>query len=269
MNQMPDVEILTISKAPLSAEEFPDEWYKHSGSDHFWMQWRIEAFERQYRSLGLSGREKWRGLDIGGGRGVVQNQLEKSTNWIVDCCDLNMPALSASIGGRGRTIFYDIFDRRQEFAAAYDFLILFDVIEHIEDPVVFLNAALFHLKPGGYVFVNVPALMWLYSEYDRVAGHVRRFDVSSLRSLLNEVELSNGDLRYWGGSMIPVLGARKLIMSGDMASADAIRLGFKPPGSLADAFLRSLKFIESAVMPLPPLGTSLLAAVRKPVDRLR
>jgi len=261
---MADVEVLTVSQAPNSAEEFPDEWYKQSGTGHFWMEWRIEAFERQMAVLGIDGREGWRGLDIGGGHGIVRGQLESITNWIIDCCDLNVPALRAGTSGRGRTMFYDISERRPEFRDAFDFLVLFDVIEHIDDPAAFLGAALYHLRPGGYVFINVPALMSLYSEYDRVAGHVQRFDTATLQALLDQVDLKNADLRYWGLTMIPVLGLRKAIMRKGMTAQEAIRLGFKPPGRLADIVLRTLKRIEGAAFPRPLLGTSLLAAARKP-----
>ena len=42
-------------------------------------------------------------------------------------------ALRQSTPGRGRTLHYDILQREAEFEAAYDLIVLFDVLEHIED----------------------------------------------------------------------------------------------------------------------------------------
>ena len=62
----------------------------------------------------------------------------------------------------------------------YDAVFLLDVIEHIPDDTAFLIAALQHLRRGGLIIVNVPASMLFFSDYDRVAGHVRRYTPGSL-----------------------------------------------------------------------------------------
>ena len=76
---------------------------------------------------------------------------------------------------RPHRCLYNIHDRAPDLAARYDAIILFDVIEHIESPAEFLASALYHLKPGGRVFINVPALQSLYSKFDVAVGHYRRY----------------------------------------------------------------------------------------------
>ena len=66
---------------------------------------------------------------------------------------------------------------------AYDMILLMDVIEHIDDDVGFLTAALKHLKSDGVVVINVPAHMSFYSKYDEVAGHKRRYNTAGVEAL--------------------------------------------------------------------------------------
>jgi len=42
------------------------------------------------------------------------------------------------------------------------------------------------LRPGGWLFVNVPALPALASAYDRAVGHLRRYTPASLRAALDQ-----------------------------------------------------------------------------------
>src|SRR5688500_13333664 len=136
---------------------FPGEWYDLTAVDHFWFQWRLAAALRQWRDTGLDLRAPWRVLDVGGGQGVFRDQVEQATAWTVDLVDLNRPALEAARPGRGRTLYYDATDLAPSLASAYDAAILYDVIEHLEDPQPLVRAVGRHLRPGGVLLVNVPA----------------------------------------------------------------------------------------------------------------
>jgi len=258
--------IIALS-APLRTG-FIGGWYELASEDHFWMQWRLRAFLRQVDALGYPRGEARTGLDIGCGAGVVARQLERETSWVVDGADVDEAALALHGPARGRTLLYDIADRRPELREAYDFLILFDVLEHIDDPRRYLADALAHLKPGGRLFVNVPALELLRSAYDEVVGHRRRYDRVSLRRELEDAGLEVLDLRYWGLSMIPALWARALILSAKTAPADALRTGFRPPNAVVHALLRAAMRVETALISRPFAGTSLLAAALKPAAGL-
>ena len=121
-----------------------------------------------------------------------------------DGADLNIEALKRCSGGLERVLYYDILEKRQEFRDRYDVAILFDVIEHIEPTRPFLEAVLFHLKPGGIVLVNVPALMTLFSVYDKVAGHYRRY-IGRCWPRVRDLDATVVDQVYWGFSMVPLL----------------------------------------------------------------
>ena len=65
--------------------------------------------------------------------------------------------------------YFTTFDRRPELTGVYDFIILFDVIEHVEDTGVFgFNLA--PSKTGGWLFINVPAISSMLGAYDQLRG---------------------------------------------------------------------------------------------------
>lgn len=245
--------------SPALSSDFPEQWSELVGQDHFWMQWRLKASVSQLRSLGVSLDAPWHGLEIGCARGVVQTQLGGVSNWRIDGCDLSQASLEANRSSTGRKLLYDIHDRRGELEEAYDFLVLFDVIEHVADPRAFLESALFHLKPGGLVLVNVPALQPLASSYDRAVGHLRRYTRRSLESELQEGGLEVRDVRYWGFSMVPLLILRKMLTSFEKDPEKIIDRGMRERGGLVGRALRALMRFETKLLRRPFLGTSVLA----------
>jgi len=61
-----------------------------------------------------------------------------------------------------------------------------DVLEHIEDDRAELRRAGALLAPGGSIIVLSPAHPFLYSEFDREIGHVRRYTRASLKAATPE-----------------------------------------------------------------------------------
>ena len=241
--------------------EFPGEWYDLTAVDHFWFQWRLRAAMRQWRDCGLPLETPLRVLDVGGGQGVFRDQVEAATAWTVDLVDLNGPALEAARQGRGRRLYYDVGDGAPDLLGAYDAAILYDVIEHLLDPQPLLRSVARHLKPGGWLFVNVPALQSLFSAYDTAAGHHRRYDSRTLPAELSGGGWDVKDVRYWGLSLVPLLGVRKILLRNP--APDTIDRGFRPPGRLVHAGLRALMKAETSLLARTPTGTSVLMAARR------
>jgi hypothetical protein len=64
----------------------------------------------------------------------------------------------------------------------FDTILYIDVLEHIEDDLGEMRAALAHLSPKGKIVVLSPAYPGLYTEFDRSLGHYRRYTRGSLRA---------------------------------------------------------------------------------------
>jgi len=248
---------------PLRTIEFPTEWYEANSEDHFWFQWRARSTATLIERVGLPVNQPLRVFDVGCGTGITARQLAQMTAWFFDGADLNVEALKRCNGGLDRVLYYDLLEKREEFRDQYDVAILFDVIEHIEPTRPFLEAMLFHLKPGGILLVNVPALMTLFSVYDRVAGHYRRYDRRMLADEFSGMNATVVDQVYWGFTMVPLLLARKFVLRAETDDAQTIRTGFVPPSPAAHRLLKGIMTTESALLRRPPFGSSLLAAIRK------
>ncbi|MBI5546220.1 MAG: class I SAM-dependent methyltransferase [Deltaproteobacteria bacterium] len=251
---MSEVELLS----EVRRQSFPEEWYDASEESHFWFRWRMRTLSLALADAKVGTNRPLRALDVGCGSGVLAAQLEAATAWSVDATDLNLPALERCRPRRGRTFYYDVTERRAELSGAYDVVILFDLLEHLSDPRAMAKAALAHLKPGGTLLVNVPALPSLTSEYDRAAGHLRRYTRRSLERELDGLGLRTLALRYWGLSLVPLLAARKIVLA--RPGPCTIDRGFRPPLSAINAALCALMRLETWGLRQPPLGTSVLYA---------
>jgi hypothetical protein len=143
----------------------------------------------------------------------------------------------------------------------YDAVFLLDVIEHIRDDSAFLSAALRHLRQNGLLVVNVPAGMLLFSDYDRVQGHVKRYTARSLVTLFDRCGVETGGVQPWGLLMVPFLLARKALLActKPKAAETIMRRGFMPPNAIARRLLHSMKNVETALPFRMPFGTSILA----------
>jgi len=112
--------------------------------------------------------------------------------------------------------------------------------------------------------MNVPALQNMYSVYDEVAGHIRRYDKKTLLEELEGFNISIADIRYWGMFMLPVLLMRTLAFSlNPPETKDVIRRGLQPPNEIINKVFQLIMKIETTIISKPPLGTSILLGGRK------
>ena len=255
-------ELVMISK--IADGSFANEWYEIALDNHFWMQWRFFVFKKLLRKANISSEESLHVLEIGCGKGIFLKQMEQCTNWKIDGADTNLEALKDSAAEKSQLLFYDIMEKRKEFKHVYDIVILMDVLEHIEKTQEFLEACLFHLRPDGIIIINVPVLQSMYSVYDEIMGHFRRYNNEKLLKEFNITKISKVITVYWGITLIPLLFLRKLIISRNTVRKDVVKKGFKPPGRFFHAMLKLLMRAEFLFFRNPPIGTSMMDAVFVP-----
>lgn len=71
-----------------------------------------------------------------------------------------------------------------------------NVLEHIEDDRAILRTLYAKLKPGGKLFIYVPALQLLYSAMDKKVGHCRRYGRTELMDKVKAAGFQIIDSRY-------------------------------------------------------------------------
>jgi len=73
----------------------------------------------------------------------------------------------------------------EEDYGSYDYLAVFEVLEHIKNDRELLEEWSKLLKCDGRIILSVPAKMKYYSYLDKVSGHVRRYERDELVKLLD------------------------------------------------------------------------------------
>jgi 2-polyprenyl-3-methyl-5-hydroxy-6-metoxy-1,4-benzoquinol methylase len=235
-----------------------DDWFEIATLDHFWIRRRFNVARKILDGCHLSESQV---AEVGCGHGLVQRQFEQGFGVAVDGFELNLGSLQQNISTTGRLIHYNVFEKRAEFGGRYDLVVLFDVLEHIELQEQFLDAVMFLVKRKGQILINVPALQNLYSEYDKCAGHLRRYSLAELSTLVTKQGLQVRRSTYWGLPLLPPLWLRKRHLP--FVRSDAvIRRGFDPGSKLVNRAMYLLSCLEA--IPQRLLGTSVMLLADRP-----
>jgi len=146
-----------------------------------------------------------------------------------------------------------------EVAEAYtgkvDTLVYVNVLEHIQDDRAELSLAHGTLRPGGHVCIFVPALPWLYSEFDRSIGHHRRYWKEELIGKVGAAGFEVRKARYFDfAGVLPWFVVYRLLgrtlASGHVQHYDRY-------------VVPVMRRLEGAIT--PPIGKNVLLVARKPV----
>lgn len=78
----------------------------------------------------------------------------------------------------------------QNLAQTFDYVLAFEVLEHIEFDAAAVAEWVAWLKPGGHFLMSVPAHAKRWNASDQWAGHFRRYERQQLESLLADAGLS-------------------------------------------------------------------------------
>jgi SAM-dependent methyltransferase len=259
MRTEPDGRAVTYLSPPHQVR-VSEQYFLNASLNHFWVARRFEIMRRLAESELASAR---RIAEVGCGNGIVQRQVELAYSRGVDGFDLNDFALKHNISEHGGVFCYDVHDRLPQLHERYDLVLLLDVLEHIPDEDAFVDAVLFLLSPGGRLIVNVPAGQFLYSSYDRVQGHCRRYSLKTLREALERSRLSVLASTYWGMPLVPLLLLRRYLHTSD-DEAEVMRKGFLPPGNHANRLLGLLARAER--IPQRTGGTSVMMVLGRAAE---
>lgn len=138
-------------------------------------------------------------FDIGGGNGFVSLGLANAGFDVALLEPGSVGAFNAKKRGLKNVICAttDTAKLKQNSLPAVG---LFDVIEHIEDDLAFLQSIRNLMKKGGRLYATVPAYSFLWSEEDIFAGHFRRYALEELSEVLEsagfQVEFSSYIFRF-------------------------------------------------------------------------
>jgi SAM-dependent methyltransferase len=152
-----------------------------------------------------------------------------------------------------KTVQAFLADTAHRYHEYFDTLFYVNVLEHVENDEKELRLIRGCLRSGGYLCLFVPALSWLYSDFDRDIGHFRRYHKSALKDLLQNNGFELAELKYM--DMAGVFGWYVFYrLLGKKMKAGEVKFYDK-------YFVPVMKTAEKLIT--PPFGKNLLAIARK------
>jgi len=138
--------------------------------------------------------------EVGAGIGsITRIILERPVDQIVAFePSTNMfPHLAKSVEGHANARAVNELFGGEQAGQDYDSVVYINVLEHVEHEREELLAAYHALRPGGHLLVFVPALAWLYSNFDREVGHFRRYSRDGLQRVVTHAGFDLVRSRYF------------------------------------------------------------------------
>ena len=205
-------------------------------------------------------------LDAGCGWGVNLKALSKH-GYRMAGLDISRQVLQRLDRHYRDLIEADLTQDIPEAVQTYNAVLALDVIEHVDDDRAVVSRLGKLIGPGGVVIVSVPALPELYSEFDAVQGHRRRYIPDTLRQAFTNTGLRVEQLLWWGDYLLPLVRwqRRRLRVDATLSLAEKYRryLATPPwPFSLMVRFLYQLEQ-RQALKSQSKCGSSLFAIARK------
>lgn len=199
-------------------------------------------------------------LEVGCGIGTMTRRLTEVSDLVLGiepnphCADLVRDEMRNEPKFSLRTCHLEECDLAELAAQQFDTVFCVNVLEHIEDDRGELGRALAAIRPGGHLLVFVPALAWLYSDFDRRIGHARRYSRAGLVALVRAAGFEVVRARYFDlAGVLPwyvnFVLLRRGLGAGGVALYDRLVV---PP----------MRRLEGWIA--PPLGKNLLMVARKP-----
>ena len=141
----------------------------------------LEAMEPYLRKLHKAGGVKY--LNVGAGDlyfdRILMRKYSKDTVYAVDVGYKNKETENNRIHK---------FNTLEEISENnFDFVVMMDLLEYLEDEAEYIRQLSEKIKPGGYLFLTATAFQKLYSAHDIHVKALRRYDRKSFAEIIRQV----------------------------------------------------------------------------------
>lgn len=196
-------------------------------------------------------------LDIGCGRGVVTDHLFKNGVCVTGIeLGITTPISNSKVPIQYNS---DALSIPAEKSITYDTLTLFDVLEHIEDPVQFLTNLNAHFKNVEYLVLTVPARQELWTNFDEYNRHFKRYDLETLKKEIEKSGFKIEENFYFFHLLYVVIKLNNALFK-----KRAIQ--FKAPTGIVKmihACIAGLLYFSDRIIPNKIVGSSVMCVAKK------
>lgn len=140
----------------------------------------------------------------------------------------------------------------------FDLICMFDVLEHIPEPIETLRRLNVMLSPGGRIVVSVPAYQWLWSSHDKFLHHRRRYTRKQVCTEAQAAGLLADRATYMNMILFPLAVVARLR---DRLLRSETSSGMATPTPLMNALFRRVFCSEARLLQRVnlPFGVSIMA----------
>lgn len=248
-------------------------WQRAVEERHFWFRARRRLIAAALKSAVVDFPDGYLGLEIGCGIGGVLAAVQQACpGGCFFGVDLHLEGLRWARRAVGSRVVQGD-DAASPFGRPFSVIGLFDVLEHIAGDEEALTRLREALVEGGCLVLTVPARRALWSHFDEVAHHVRRYDGTDLDDKLTRAGYAIVFRTEFMAPLLPLLWALRRFpafrrnSSADEAagSRDRVARELRVPDWLNEVLYRllSAEARRVAVRRRMPFGSSLLVIARK------
>lgn len=144
----------------LYSEEYYKSWGVAGENDELPRQMKHLTFASRLHDIETLIPSPGKVLDVGCATGYFL-EVAQSFGWEVAGVELSAYSAGLAAAKFGKQIFNGTLEQAAYPAATFDLVTLSDLIEHVPDPLAFLNEVRRILKPGGLVVIVTPDLQSL------------------------------------------------------------------------------------------------------------
>lgn len=197
---------------------------------------------------------KGRVLELGCGAGALVYELSQDG---FECVAVEHSSAAAALATDINEGHAEIRTEAAEWDATFDYLLAFEVLEHIEDDIGALNRWRQWLRPGGLMVLSVPAHPKRWNATDEWAGHVRRYEREQLRDLLERAGMEVEGIECYGFPLANLLERVRAAQCARQLSREASDQADREARTAASGVDRKT---ETRLFPLyaGPIGTGMI-----------
>jgi SAM-dependent methyltransferase len=242
-----------VSRAEISAQQLRE--LTDLGVDYWWFRVRLLQVEACLRAFAPVHAVEY--LDLGCGTGrttqAIVERLRPARALAVDGTD----GALAEAAARGLPVLYANLREPLELPFRPNVITALDVLEHVEDDAELLSRLAAAASADALLILTVPALPSLYSRWDELSGHHRRYRRAPLRALLAANGWSPLRVRFFFSyGALPAWIQRRVLRR-------VQEFEFPRVTPFMNALLTTLGRVELGLGNALPFGTSLIAVARR------
>jgi 2-polyprenyl-3-methyl-5-hydroxy-6-metoxy-1,4-benzoquinol methylase len=199
-------------------------------------------------------------LDVGCGTGLILESL--GTKAKLYGIDSQQEALAICRSKGLKNVKKDDAQNMKFKSNQFDLVTMFDVLEHTDEKKTISEVNRI-LKKDGIVFITVPAYQWMWSSWDEILKHHKRYTKEDLENLLEKNDFKIIKLSYFYTLIfIPAAIVRKLK---SVFSKNGYTSDFALPPSLINQTLLNISKVEMEILlnSSLPFGLSVVAVAKK------